>query len=113
MRQLAADCSGGTASAATASTPPKALEKHWSRRLLGRIIAPTTTGTRAHRLRTGILRSGRHTMVTVGLFVRMEAKPGKEAEVESFLRGGLPFVEAEPATTTWFAIRLAPATFGI
>jgi hypothetical protein len=29
-------------------------------------------------------------MVTVALLVRIEAKPGKEAEVESFLRSGLP-----------------------
>ena len=52
-------------------------------------------------------------MVKVGLFVRLEAKSGKEAEVESFLRGGLPIVEAEPATIAWFAIRLGPTTFGI
>lgn len=52
-------------------------------------------------------------MITVGLLVRMEAKPGKEAEVESFLRGALPLVEQEPATTTWYAIRLGPSTFGI
>ena len=51
--------------------------------------------------------------VTVALLVRLEAKPGKEAEVESFLRGGLSIVEDEPATTTWFAIRLGPTTFGI
>jgi quinol monooxygenase YgiN len=43
----------------------------------------------------------------------VEAKPGKEAEVESFLRGGLSLVEAEPGTTTWFAIRFGPSTFGI
>src|ERR1700746_2578219 len=54
-----------------------------------------------------------HHMVNVALFVRLEAKPGKEAEVESFLRGGLPLVEAEPATTTWYGIRLGPSTFGI
>ena len=29
-------------------------------------------------------------MVNVALFVRLEAKPGKEKEVESFLLGGLP-----------------------
>ena len=52
-------------------------------------------------------------MVKVALFVRLEAKSGKEAEVESFLRGGLPIVEAEPATIAWFAIRLGPTTFGI
>jgi Uncharacterized conserved protein len=52
-------------------------------------------------------------MVTVALLVRLEAKPGKEADVESFLRGGLPIVQGEPATTAWFGIRLGPSTFGI
>jgi quinol monooxygenase YgiN len=52
-------------------------------------------------------------MVKVALFVRLEAKPGKEADVESFLMGGLPIVQEEPATIAWFAIRLGPSTFGI
>lgn len=52
-------------------------------------------------------------MVTVALFVRLEAKPGKEKEVEDFLRGGLTIVQEEPATTAWFGIRLGPTTFGI
>ena len=49
----------------------------------------------------------------VALLVRLEAKPGREADVENFLRGGLPLVQAEPATTAWFGIRLGPSTFGI
>ncbi len=52
-------------------------------------------------------------MVKTALFVRLEAKPGKEMEVENFLRGGLPIVEEEPATVAWFGIRLGPTTFGI
>jgi quinol monooxygenase YgiN len=52
-------------------------------------------------------------MVTVALLVRLESKPGKEAEVANFLRGGLQVVQGEPATTAWFAIRLGPSTFGI
>ncbi len=52
-------------------------------------------------------------MVKVALFVRLEARPGKEAEVEQFLRAGLSLVQQEPATTVWFAIRLGPMTFGI
>ena len=52
-------------------------------------------------------------MVTVALLVRLEAKPGKEKDVEHFLRAGLPLVEAEPQTTVWFGIRLGPSTFGI
>jgi quinol monooxygenase YgiN len=52
-------------------------------------------------------------MVKVALFVRLEAKPGKESEVEDFLRSGLPRVQEEPATTAWFGLRLGPSTFGI
>jgi quinol monooxygenase YgiN len=52
-------------------------------------------------------------MVSVALLVRLEAKPGKEGEVESFLRSGLAIVQGEPATIAWFAIRFGPSTFGI
>jgi quinol monooxygenase YgiN len=52
-------------------------------------------------------------MVRVALFVRLEAKPGKEKDVEDFLRAGLPLVEAEPQTTVWFGIRVGESTFGI
>ena len=52
-------------------------------------------------------------MVKGALFVRLEATPGKEANVENFLRGGLSVVQEEPATIAWFAIRLGPSTFGI
>ena len=52
-------------------------------------------------------------MVTVALLVRLEAKPGKEEEVESFLNSGLALVEEEPDTIAWFAIRMGPTTFGI
>ena len=52
-------------------------------------------------------------MVKFALLVRIEAKPGKEAEVESFLKGGLAIVEGEPATIAWFGIRIGPSTFGI
>jgi len=52
-------------------------------------------------------------MVNVALLVRLEAKPGKEAEVESFLKEGLPIVQGESATIAWFGIRIGPSTFGI
>ena len=52
-------------------------------------------------------------MVKAALFVRLEARPGKEKEVEDFLLSGLAIVEKEPATTAWFGIRLGPSTFGI
>jgi quinol monooxygenase YgiN len=52
-------------------------------------------------------------MVSVALIARLEAKPGKETDVEKFLREALSVVEEEPATIAWFAIRLGPSTFGI
>ena len=51
--------------------------------------------------------------VNVALYVLLQAKPGKEAEVAEFLKGGLPVVEGEPATIAWFGIRLGPSTFAI
>ena len=52
-------------------------------------------------------------MSQLALYVQLEAKQGKEAEVEDFLRGGLSIVESEPATISWYALRLGPTTFGI
>ena len=42
-------------------------------------------------------------MVNVGLQLRLEAKPGKEKELEEFLRAQLPYALGEPATVAWFA----------
>jgi len=52
-------------------------------------------------------------MVSTALFVRLEAKPGKEEEVANFLKSGLAIVQQEPATIAWFGLRLGPSTFGI
>ncbi len=52
-------------------------------------------------------------MVKLALYVRLEAKPGREAEVEHFIKDALPIVQAETGTAAWFGIRMGPATFGI
>lgn len=52
-------------------------------------------------------------MVRVALFVRLQAKPGKEAELSKFLEGGLELANQEQATPLWFALRFGPSTFGI
>src|SRR5262245_27593274 len=52
-------------------------------------------------------------MVTVALWVRLEAKPGREADLEAFLHAGAALAEEEPATLVWFAVRLAPSIFVI
>jgi quinol monooxygenase YgiN len=48
-----------------------------------------------------------------GILATLEARSGKEDEVETFLRSAVPLVEAEVGTTTWFAFKIGPSTFGI
>lgn len=52
-------------------------------------------------------------MVKVGLFVRLEAKAGKEAEVAAFLNAGLGLAQDEQLTPVWFALKLSPSTFAV
>ena len=52
-------------------------------------------------------------MVKYALLARLEAKPGKEAEVEKFLKSALPLAAAEPLTMTWYAWKIGTSTFGI
>lgn len=52
-------------------------------------------------------------MLTVGLFVRLEAKPGKEQDVANFLQQGLQLANQEALTPLWFALRLGPSTFAV
>ncbi|MGQ0542393.1 MAG: putative quinol monooxygenase [Blastocatellia bacterium] len=52
-------------------------------------------------------------MVAKGLFVKLIAKPGKEAAVEEFLNSGLALVNEEPLTVTWYAVKFDENTFGI
>jgi quinol monooxygenase YgiN len=51
--------------------------------------------------------------VRKALWVPLHAKPGKEAAVEEFLKGGLGLVQQEPATTAWFALKMGPSMYGI
>ena len=51
--------------------------------------------------------------MSVAILARLEAKPGKEVELATFLAGALPLAEAEKTTTSWFALQLGPGTFGI
>jgi hypothetical protein len=49
----------------------------------------------------------------VGVLALLEAKPGKEADLEAFLLGGQAIVEDEPATAVWYAFRVSDRIFGI
>jgi quinol monooxygenase YgiN len=52
-------------------------------------------------------------MIQFALFARLEAKPGKEADVEQFLHSALAMAQEEQSTPIWFALRLSNTTFGI
>ena len=52
-------------------------------------------------------------MVGKALYVRLEAKPGKEDAVAALLQSGATLVEQEPGTVTWFAMQMGPTSFGI
>jgi quinol monooxygenase YgiN len=42
-----------------------------------------------------------------------EAKAGKEADLEAFLKSALPLAEQEEQTVAWYALKLGPGRFGI
>jgi len=52
-------------------------------------------------------------MEKVGILAVLEAKPGKEREVEQFLKSALPLAEQETQTVSWYAVKLGPSRFGI
>src|SRR5271155_4286190 len=51
--------------------------------------------------------------VNLGILATLKAKPGKESEVEAFLKSALPLANQEAGTVVWFALRLDAGTFGI
>ena len=52
-------------------------------------------------------------MDTLAIWAYMEAKPGKEEELEAFLKSALPLAQAEAGTTTWYALKIGPSQYGI
>lgn len=52
-------------------------------------------------------------MIDRALFVRIEAKEGKEGEVEEFLRSALDDLREEEGTINWFAVKFSSREFAI
>jgi quinol monooxygenase YgiN len=52
-------------------------------------------------------------MIKLALFARFEAKPGKEKEVESFLKKALDLANQEPTTLMWCALKLEHGVYGV
>src|SRR5882757_8997064 len=52
-------------------------------------------------------------MGKLAIWAQLEAKPGKEQEVETFLKSAQPLAEQEPGTISWYAIKMGPSKYGI
>jgi quinol monooxygenase YgiN len=52
-------------------------------------------------------------MAMQALWVMLNAKPGKEAEIESFLKLGAAMSNDEPKTVTWYGVKIAPGVYGV
>jgi quinol monooxygenase YgiN len=52
-------------------------------------------------------------MSKLAIWAQLEAKPGKEKEVEDFLKSAQPLAEREAGTITWYAIKMGPGKYGI
>jgi quinol monooxygenase YgiN len=52
-------------------------------------------------------------MSRLAIWAQLEAKPGKEKEVEEFLKSAQPLAEREAATLSWYAIKTGPGKYGI
>jgi len=52
-------------------------------------------------------------MAKFALYAHLQAKPGKRAEVEAFLKSALPLAQKEPGTITWYAFSEDEGSYGI
>ena len=52
-------------------------------------------------------------MAKQAIWVMLKAKPGKEAEVEAFLKQGAVMSNDEPQTVTWYGVKIAPGMYGV
>jgi quinol monooxygenase YgiN len=52
-------------------------------------------------------------MSRLAIWAQLEAKPGKEKDLEAFLKSAQPLAQSEPGTVTWYAIKMGPSKYGI
>jgi quinol monooxygenase YgiN len=52
-------------------------------------------------------------MAKQAIWVMLKAKPGKEDEVEAFLKQGATMSRNEPETVTWYGVKIAPGVYGV
>lgn len=51
--------------------------------------------------------------VHIGLLIRLEAKPGREADLAAFLESGALLTMEEAQTRVWYALKIGPSTYGV
>jgi quinol monooxygenase YgiN len=52
-------------------------------------------------------------MAKQAIWVMLKAKPGKEADVEAFLKQGAVMSKDEPQTVTWYGVKIDSSTYGV
>ena len=52
-------------------------------------------------------------MAKQAIWVMLKAKPGKEADVETFLKQGAVMSHDEPQTITWYGVKMGPGMYGV
>jgi quinol monooxygenase YgiN len=52
-------------------------------------------------------------MATKAIWVMLKAKPGKEADVEAFLKQGATMSKDEQGTLTWYGVKMGPGVYGV
>lgn len=52
-------------------------------------------------------------MAKQAIWVMLKAKPGKDEEIEAFLRQGAEMSQAEAGTVTWYGVKIGPGTYGV
>jgi quinol monooxygenase YgiN len=49
----------------------------------------------------------------LAIWAQLEAMPGKEKEVEEFLKSAQPLAEREAGTLSWYAVKMGTGKYGI
>lgn len=52
-------------------------------------------------------------MAKQAIWVMLKAKPGKESDVEAFLKQGADMSNDEPGTVTWYGVKMGPGVYGV
>ena len=52
-------------------------------------------------------------MAKLAIWVMLKAKPGKEADVEAFLKQGAVMSKDETQTVNWYGVKMGPGIYGV